>query len=243
LKKIIFSLIFLTFNSCAKYDAFEFALDNGLRVVCVKRNSVPIIAFSIWYKCGSKCDLVSKSGVAHYLEHTAFSSKKEFRDFLEEIGAECNAFTSFNTICFYEIVPKEHLETIFLNESDRMKSIQIDDTDFLSEKGAILEERSMRTDNDPEGAYQETMLANMFNRKTGGIGIIGWKHEINGIKKQETSQFYLIPLVQDQAELETNTDAPTAFANRMRPMRIAQSQTPDYRPLQLMHVQNSGSAL
>jgi zinc protease len=141
--------------------------------------------------CGSKNDAISKSGVAHYLEHMAFvSNKMQFNNFLEYIGAERNAFTYINTICFHEIVPKEHIETVFQHESKRMISIDIDDKAFLSEKGAILEERSMRVDNDPKGAQNEVLLANLFNRQIGGIEIIGWKHEIEGLQKEDLYAFH-----------------------------------------------------
>jgi zinc protease len=193
LKKILcatFFFVLLIFNIQAKYEASEFVLKNGLRVVCIKKSTVPIVAFSIWYKCGSKCDAFSKSGTAHYLEHMAFVSNKEYEDFLEKIGAEYNAFTSIGTICFYEIVPKEHMETVFRCEADRMRSIRISDEVFFGEKGAILEERSMRVDNDPSGVQGEVFQANMFNRKIGGIEIIGWKHEINALQKQDLYDFH-----------------------------------------------------
>jgi zinc protease len=113
----------------------------------------------------------------------------EFSNLLEDIGAEKNAFTSINAICFHEVVPKERIETIFSHEAARMKSLDIDDKAFLSEKGAILEERSMRTDNDPNGAAQEATLSNAFNREIGGMPIIGWKHEIESIEKEDLRKF------------------------------------------------------
>jgi zinc protease len=184
-------LFLFIFTSQAKYDAVDFKLKNGLRVVCIKKKTSPIIFFSIWYKCGAKNDAISKSGVAHYLEHMAFSSNKmEFSDFLEDVGAEKNAFTSFNMICFHEVIPNEHIETVFIHESGRMISLDIEEKAFLSEKGAILEERSMRIDNNPEGAARESLWSNIFNRETGGIEVIGWKHEIEGLKKEDLRKFH-----------------------------------------------------
>jgi zinc protease len=190
-KKIVLIFVLLFVESHAKYNVVEFVLGNGLRVVCIEKKTAPLTFFSIWYKCGSQCDAISKSGVAHYLEHMAFvANKMEFSNFLEDVGAEKNAFTSINVICFYELLPKEHLETVFIHESRRMVSLEIADDYFLSEKGAILEERSMRVDNDPGGASQESSLSNIFNREIGGVGIIGWKHEIESIVKEDLYEFH-----------------------------------------------------
>ena len=201
-KKLLVSLFLLfcfqvQFTFCitaAKGTAFDiitFTLKNGLRVICMRKANLPIISFSIWYNCGSCCDATSKSGVAHYLEHMAFAMKEGvFDKFLEEIGAQKNAFTSMKTICFYEVIPAEHIETIIENEAMRVSEMDIDEKKFISERGAILEERSYRIDTDPEGQRLEILLANLFNRADGGISIIGWEHEIKSITPKDLTDFH-----------------------------------------------------
>ncbi|MDR2068157.1 MAG: insulinase family protein, partial [Holosporaceae bacterium] len=189
-KKIILLLMVWAQPLHAKFNVCEFSLENGLRVVCVEKKNSPIALFSVWYRCGSKCDAVSKTGAAHYLEHMAIASNRRSCDFLERIGAEHNAFTSINLICFYEIVPQEYLERVFEYEAERMDSLRIDDGEFKSERGAILEERNQRVDNDPDGARREVMLSNVFNREIGGAALIGWKHEIESIQKQDLHEFH-----------------------------------------------------
>lgn len=183
----------LLFGNSAKIEAkynvvANFFLPNGMQVICIDKKGLPIISFSIYYKCGSVNEIPSKSGVAHYLEHMAFS--KECMEFLESIGAERNAFTSFRCICFFEVASTDHLDTICSFESNRMKNFQIDPKKFLTEKGAILEERSMCCDNSPPGQCLEAFLANCFNRVLGGIHIIGWKHEIAATEQQDLFAFH-----------------------------------------------------
>ena len=193
-KKLLVSLFLLC--SClaelhGKYDITAFTLKNGLRAICVKKNTLPIVSFSIWYDCGSCCDALSRSGVAHFLEHMAFSiDKGAFDKFLETIGAEKNAFTSMKTICFYEIIPTKDLETIIESEAKRMKTIEIEDKKFINEKSVILEERSSRIDTNPAGQEQEVVLAQLLNRSPGSISIIGWKHEIESITPKDLLDFH-----------------------------------------------------
>ena len=185
-----FSLVFIS-NLSAKYDATEFTLKNGLQVIVVKKNTLPIVACYIGYKCGSLNDAISKSGAAHYLEHMAFEiDHGRFDKFLESKGAERNAMTSFNFVIFYEILAKEHLEEVLKNEAVRMRAIDnIDDSSFASEKGAILEERSMTVDNKPSSLGIENLLANLFNRDVISM-IIGWKHEIANLLKQDLVDYH-----------------------------------------------------
>lgn len=202
LKRLLFFLFLFIFSANANYKLDEFTLNNGLRVILIERKSVPIISFSIWYKCGSKCDTPSRSGVAHFLEHLAFlNHKQELSNYLEDIGANKNAFTSLNSMCFYEIFPKDCLEKVLSYESRRMKNLKIEESVFQNEKKAILEVRGMRIDADVSGKYGESFLAQAFNRQIGGISIIGWKHEISSITIEDLQDFYKKWIVPNNATI------------------------------------------
>lgn len=202
MKKLLLCLFFLLFCVNADYKLDEFALKNGLSVVMIERKSVPIISFSIWFRCGSKYDAPLKSGCAHFLEHLAFlNHKRKFSNYLEDIGAERNAFTSINTVCFYEIFPKECFEKVLAFESERMKSLEIEDKVFQNEKKAILEERGMRIDSSDSGKFSEVFLSNIFNRQIGGIEVIGWKHEIESIEIKDLKDYYKTWIVPNNATI------------------------------------------
>lgn len=193
LKSLCLSFFLLGFGILSKAEAkckvvANFFLPNGMQVICIEKKGLPIVSFSVYYKCGSVDEIPSKSGVAHYLEHMAFSD--QFMEFLESIGAERNAFTSFRCICFFEVASIDHLDEICSCESDRMKNFSIDPEKFLTEKGAILEERSMCCDNNPAGQSQEVMLATLFNRAAGGTHIVGWRHEIESAEQQDLLEFH-----------------------------------------------------
>lgn len=202
MKKLLLFLFFSIFTANANFKVDEFSLKNGMKVIMVERKSAPVISLSVWYKCGSKCDMLSKSGVAHFLEHLAFlNHKREFCNYLDKIGAEKNAFTSVNTICFYEIFPKYCFEKVLSFESERMKSLEIEDKVFQNEKKAISEERGMRVDSSNLGKYYEVFLSNIFNRQTGGIEVIGWKHEIESIEIEDLKAFYRTWIVPNNATI------------------------------------------
>lgn len=192
----------MLFNVNADYKLDEFTLQNGLRVVMIERKSVPIISFSIWFRCGSKYDAPLKSGCAHFLEHLACENhKRKFSNYLDDIGAEHNAFTSINTVCFYEIFPRECFEKILDFESERMKSLEIEDKVFQNEKKAILEERGRSIDANIQRKYYEVFLSNVFNRQVGGISVIGWKHEIESIEIEDLKDYYKTWIVPNNATI------------------------------------------
>lgn len=168
----------------------DYTLSNGLRVVCIEKGNLPIVCFSVLYKCGSINEVPPKSGIAHYLEHMAFcGNDSAFSNFLEDVGADMNAFTSFRRVFFYEILSIDHLETVCRYESRRMEKLDFDIKKFRTEKGAITEERSMRIDNNPQGEYSETIIAELYGGSYGG-NVIGWKHEIESTEPQDLIAFH-----------------------------------------------------
>lgn len=191
--KRVFALLFLLCNFCAyaKYNATSFQLKNGLRVICVERKNYPVVAFSIWYRCGSQNEKASKSGVAHYLEHMAFHFNNSYlQDFSENTGTYGNAFTCINAICFFEIFAQQYIEEIMKQEAIRMHCFDVSDKKFNIEKSVILEERSMRVESDPDGAECEAMLSNICGNSPRKLCILGWAHEIRSITKEDLRDFH-----------------------------------------------------
>src|SRR5687768_9162926 len=47
-------------------------LDNGLTVLVCESHEIPKVSCQIWYKVGSKDELIGEKGIAHLLEHMVF---------------------------------------------------------------------------------------------------------------------------------------------------------------------------
>lgn len=60
------------------FDSVEsFKLENGLKVVLIKKNSAPIVSCRIIYKVGSRFEETGYTGISHMLEHMMFKGTKK----------------------------------------------------------------------------------------------------------------------------------------------------------------------
>ena len=77
---IIFGILCISSISVSKtkFDAKQFSLKNGLKVVVVENKRAPIIAQMIWYNFGSNVEEKGKSGLAHFMEHLMFKGTKKY---------------------------------------------------------------------------------------------------------------------------------------------------------------------
>ena len=78
---------------------------------------------------------------------------KQFDRVLESRGGYSNAYTSNDLTVYYEDFASEALETVVDLESDRMRSLRIDDEALAQEREVVKEERRLRTDNSIFGLH------------------------------------------------------------------------------------------
>ncbi|KAG7988807.1 hypothetical protein I3843_03G206000 [Carya illinoinensis] len=128
-------------------------LDNGLYYY-VRRNSKPRMraALALAVKAGSVLEEEDERGVAHIVEHLAFSATKRYTNhdivkFLESIGAEfgaCqNAVTSADDTVYELFVPvdkPELLSQAILVLAEFSTEVRVSKEDLEKERGAVLEE-------------------------------------------------------------------------------------------------------
>jgi len=172
-----------------------FSLPNGLTVVVIPDHRAPVVTHMVWYKAGSADEPAGKSGIAHYLEHLMFKGTKAnpdgaFSKQVSAIGGQENAFTSYDYTAYYQRVAKEHLAAMMALEADRMQNLAFDPKVAEPELKVVLEERSMRTDNDPSAQLGEAVDAALFRNHPYRIPVIGWKSEIEKLSVADAFAFY-----------------------------------------------------
>jgi zinc protease len=177
------------------FNAEEFTLANGMRVVLIENHRAPIVSHMMWYNIGAADEDWGNSGIAHFFEHLMFKGTKtlepgEYSRTVRALGGNDNAFTSQDYTAYFVNIATENLAKIMRMEADRMVHLDIPEDHFLSERNVILEERAQRTDTNPAARLLETMRANLFPNHPYGIPVIGWRAEIAALAHQDAMDFY-----------------------------------------------------
>ncbi|WP_226780189.1 M16 family metallopeptidase [Oceaniglobus trochenteri] len=176
-------------------DPTTFTLDNGLEVVVIEDHRAPVVVQMVWYKVGAADEPPGVSGIAHYLEHLMFKGTDdmapgEFSDMVAANGGSDNAFTGQDYTAYHQRVAANRLELMMKMEADRMRDLQLDGTDILTERQVVLEERNQRTESDPGALFSEQRSAAQYQNHPYGIPVIGWKHEMSSLTLEDALSFY-----------------------------------------------------
>jgi zinc protease len=176
-------------------NPFETKLANGLRVIVKEDNRAPTVVHMVWYRAGSMDEKDGTSGVAHALEHLMFKGTKnlksgEFNKRVAEAGGRDNAFTSRDYTAYFQIVPKAALPEMMKLEADRMANLTLDAREFASEIKVVMEERRLRTDDNPTSLVHEALNSAMFQAHPYRRPVIGWMDDLEHMTWQDARDWY-----------------------------------------------------
>ena len=195
MRNFLFCIALLVFWVPAQAEVFERTLANGLKVIVKEDHRAPVVVQQIWYKAGSMDEITGKTGVAHALEHMMFKGTKsvpagEFSRLIAAAGGRENAFTSDDYTAYFQQLDKSKLQLAMKLESDRMQNLDLSEKEFSKEIRVVMEERRMRTDDDPHALLQEKMMAVVYEEHPYHHPVIGWMSDLKQLDVNDVKAWY-----------------------------------------------------
>ena len=179
----------------AQANPYTTTLPNGLTVIVQEDHRAPVVAHMVWYRVGSMDEVDGHSGVAHLLEHMMFKGTPkigpgEFSRRVAAAGGRDNAFTSRDYTAYFQQIPKEKLGEMMALEADRMRHLNVAPEEFAQEIKVVMEERRLRTDDNPEALLYEQTLAVALQAHPYRRPIIGWMNDLENMTAADAKAWY-----------------------------------------------------
>ena len=173
-----------------------FTLANGLEVVVIPDRRAPVVTHMVWYKVGAADEPPGKSGIAHFLEHLMFKGTEknpagQFSQTVAAIGGQENAFTSQR---LHRLLPARLARAS--QDADGVRSRPHDRPGAHRRRGAARTARSCsrsRTSASPtipRARLGEQIEAALYLNHPYGRPVIGWRHEIEKLNRDDALAFY-----------------------------------------------------
>ncbi len=129
------------------------------------------------------------------LEHMMFKGTKrvapeEFSRIIQENGGNDNAFTSTDNTAYFENIVADRIRIPVDLESDRMQNLILREKDFLTERQVVMEERRLRTDDNPKACLFEQIEAASFQIQPYHWPTIGWMEDIRRFTLEDLKTYY-----------------------------------------------------
>ncbi|TCS37021.1 zinc protease [Paucimonas lemoignei] len=175
--------------------AHEFFLKNGMKVIIKEDHRAPTVAHMVWYRTGAIDEVNGTTGVAHVLEHMMFKGTKtlkpgEFSARVAALGGRENAFTSKDYTAYFQQIEKSRLPKVMALEADRMANLLLDKKEFEKEIKVVMEERRLRTDDQPIPLVYEALNAVAFTAHPYRHPIVGWMDDLQNMTVEDARAWY-----------------------------------------------------
>lgn len=199
LSLVLFALMILSSQTSTEAGmvdkATEVVLDNGLKVIMIENHKVPVVTFQVWYRTGSRRDPWGKSGLAHLFEHLMFKGTKktsgeEFVRTVQRLGGEYNAFTSSDFAAYFETLASDRFGVALELEADRMENLVLDEKEFRTERQVVIEERRLRSADNPKTSLMEQLSATAFQTQPYHWPVVGWMSDLKRIVLEDAKAHY-----------------------------------------------------
>jgi zinc protease len=170
-------------------------LDNGLKVLLLENHKSPAVTFQVWYRVGSRNELDGKSGLSHFLEHMMFKGTpdvgpEEHMRIIAKNGGRSNAFTMQDATVYFATMSREKIGIAIELEADRMANALLDGNYFDAEKKVVLEERRLRTEDNPASSLDEITSAVAYTVHPYRRPVIGWMGDIKNMTREDLKRHY-----------------------------------------------------
>lgn len=187
--------------SAQKVGFTEYDLKNGLHVILHQDKTAPVVVTSVMYHVGSKDEVTSRTGFAHFFEHLLFEGsanikRGEFFKIVSSKGGNNNANTTQDRTFYYEVFPSNQLETGLWLESERMLHPVINEIGVKTQNEVVKEEKRQRVDNTPYGNFIAEIMKRLFTKHPYNWVPIGSMNHLDSATLQEFISFnkkYYIP--------------------------------------------------
>lgn len=181
--------------SAQSLDSAEFVLGNGMKVIVKEDRRAPTVAHMVWYRAGSMDEHNGITGVAHVLEHMMFKGTEtlkpgEFSQRVAALGGRENAFTSKDYTGYFQQIEKSRLEQVMALEADRMANLVFDANEFGREIRVVMEERRLRTEDQPISLVHEALSATAYMAHPYHHPIVGWMSDLQNMTVEDTRTWY-----------------------------------------------------
>lgn len=194
-RKVLLGVALLGLSGMVAANPYEYKLTNGLKIIVKEDPRAPVVVSQIWYRAGSMDEVNGTTGVAHVLEHMMFKGTRkvpagQFSKIIAEAGGRENAFTSHDYTAYFQQLQVDKLPLAFKLEADRMANLALTEQEFSKEIKVVMEERRMRTDDNPQSLVGEQLNAVAFEAHPYHHPVIGWMNDLENMRVEDARAWY-----------------------------------------------------
>lgn len=183
------------FGGTTNNNTQEYKLENGLKLIVREDHRSPLAVVQVWYKVGGSFEHNGITGISHALEHMMFRGtfqhpQDEFTRMIAVNGGDQNAFTSEDFTAYFQELNTKQVALCLELEADRMANLALPKEAFDKEIQVVIEERRLRTEDNPEALTEERLMAAAHVSNPYHHPVVGWMNDLQNMTVEDLRAWY-----------------------------------------------------
>lgn len=168
-------------------------LNNGLRIVTHKMESVETATVGVWVGSGTRNETAEVNGVAHLLEHMAFKgtttrTATDIAEQIEAVGGHLNAYTGRESTVYYAKVLKEDIGLALDIIADILLNATFEEEELRRECAVVLQEIGQAHDT-PDDLIFDYFQETAFPEQALGRPVLGSPEVLRMMSRKSVTDY------------------------------------------------------
>jgi zinc protease len=173
----------------------SFELPNGLKVILSPNNDMQTAAVCLYNMAGARTDPADGRGISYLYQYLMFDGNENLESydhilFINKMGGIVSGRVSYDNSVFYEVLPASEINVALWLESERLKSLRLEDANIDSHKNEIFNRISRLWESNLNFKAQTWIGAKIFEGSPYANPLYGDLNRIRGLNNDRIRDGY-----------------------------------------------------
>jgi predicted Zn-dependent peptidase len=173
----------------------SFDLPNGLKVILAPNNDMQTAAVCIYNMNGARHDLADSRGISYLYQYLMFGGNENLESydhvlFIGKIGGTVSGRVSYDNSVFCDVLPASEINVALWLESERLKSLRLDDANIDYQKNQVFNRISRLWESSLNFKAQTWINAKVFEGLPYAYPLYGDLNKIRSLNNDRIREIY-----------------------------------------------------
>ncbi len=173
----------------------SFELPNGLRVILAPSSNVQATSVCVYHMHGARLEPVDARGISYLFQYLMFDGNENLEPFdhvlfINKMGGIVSGRVDYDNAVFYDLLPAQEINQALWLESERLKSLRLNDANIDYQKNQIITRISRLLDANPAFRAQTWVNSKVFEGSAYEIPLYGDLNRLRSLSNDRIRDYY-----------------------------------------------------
>jgi len=173
----------------------SFELPNGLRVILAPSSNLQAASVCVYHMRGARLEPVDARGISYLYQYLMFDGNENLEPFdhvlfINKMGGIVSGRVNYDNAVFYDVLPAQEINVALWLESERLKSLRLNDANIDYQKNQIITRIGRLLESNPGFRAQTWVNSRVFEGSAYEIPLYGDLNRLRSLSNDRVRDYY-----------------------------------------------------